>query len=121
MESEATELTVLFTTDKDLHKLNFEYRGKDYSTDVLSFPMQKDDYLGDLAISVQTSRKQAKTYGCRLHEEILRLLIHGILHLEGFDHEGVPKMEAQRMRRKEKQLYLEICKLWPKRFSPPQN
>ncbi|HMO17682.1 MAG TPA: rRNA maturation RNase YbeY [Oligoflexia bacterium] len=119
--SESTEVTVLFSDDLELKSLNSQFRGKDYPTDVLSFPLERKGYLGDLAISVQTARKQAKKFDCRLHEEILRLIIHGILHLEGFEHEGVSKSEAQKMKRKEIKLYNQVCKKWPKRFSLPLN
>lgn len=119
--SSAKELSVLFTDDKEVRVLNRDFRGKDKPTDVLSFPLEREGYLGDIAISVQTARRQAKEYGSRLHEELVRLLIHGVLHLEGYDHEGVSKSEAQKMRRKEKQLYNMVCKEWPMRFSPIQN
>ncbi len=116
MESEGKEVTILFTDDVEIRELNCNFRGKDKATDVLSFPLEKDGYLGDIAISVQTARRQAREYGTSLRGEILRLLIHGVLHLEGFQHEKVSRGEAQKMRRKEKHLYGIISEKWLNRF-----
>ena len=106
--SETDELSIVFTSDKNIQVLNRDYRKKDKATDVLSFPQivkGKGSFpsksLGDLVISVDTAKIQAKKYGVTFKEEIARLLVHGILHLAGYDHEGVTKKEAQRMRRKE--------------------
>lgn len=116
LESEAKELSILFTDDTEICNLNNDFRGKNKATDVLSFPLEKNDYLGDIAISVQTARKQAKAYGTSLRSEILRLLIHGILHLEGYEHENVSRATARKMQLKEKYLYGVISKKWPNRF-----
>lgn len=106
------QLSVLFCKDPEIHKLNLSYRGKDKPTDVLSFSAQEgaempgtENVLGDLVISVDTAKLQAKEYGVSFENEILRLLIHGILHLAGYDHENVSKAEAQRMRRLEQKIY----------------
>jgi probable rRNA maturation factor len=116
LESRAKEVSILLTDDAEIRELNRDFRGKDKATDVLSFPLERDGYLGDLVISVQTARKQAREYETPLRSEILRLIIHGILHLEGFEHEGVSRSEAQKMRRKEKYLYGVISEKWPNRF-----
>jgi probable rRNA maturation factor len=121
LESSGEEICILFTDDIEIQSLNRDYRAKDKPTDVLSFPLEKDGYLGDIAISMQTARRQAKEFGAHLRDELLRLIIHGVLHIEGFEYEGVSRSEAQKMRRKEKQLYGMISKKWPKRFSPMQN
>lgn len=108
----ARNLSVLLTGDVEIHQLNLHYRGKDKPTDVLSYAAgdnsfpDPDPTLGDLVISFETARKQAKEYGVTVERELLRLLIHGILHLIGYDHEKVPRADAQRMRRKENELYL---------------
>lgn len=102
--SRSKEVTLLFTDDKELQYLNSTYRSKDKPTDVLSF-LSEGVYLGDIAISVQTARRQAKEYAVSLQEEILRLMIHGILHLHGYDHEGVSKAEANKMRKLEARFY----------------
>lgn len=106
-----SEISLLFTDDRTIHRLNLYYRGKDKATDVLSFPQEEDwdttmlsPSLGDLVISVQTARAQAREFGVSIEEEFLRLIIHGLLHLAGYDHEKVPAREAQRMRRAERKL-----------------
>ena len=82
----------LVTTDAELQRLNREFRRKDYPTDVLSFPTASaaaspDDYLGDLAISWQRAREQARDFGHDIETEIRILMLHGMLHLTGLDHE----------------------------------
>ena len=74
------------TGDAELRRLNREYLGKDYATDVLSF-LAGGDELGDLAVSLQRARAQAKQFGHSVTEELQVLLLHGVLHLMGFDHE----------------------------------
>ena len=104
------EISVLFTDDSELRELNKNFRGKDKPTDVLSFPSE-GSYLGDLAISVQTARRQAKEFQVSLQEELIRLIIHGILHLHGYDHVGVGKAKAAKMRRLEKKYFVEIMNI----------
>lgn len=108
----ATELGITITTDKTIRKLNREYRGKDKATDVLSFSYlggcdchEHAKLFGDLVISIETTVRQAKEQDVNLYQELLRLIIHGLLHLAGYDHEYVPKKEAQKMRKLEKRLY----------------
>jgi len=80
------EVEVLLANDRTLRRLNRQYRGKDKPTDVLSFPATAN-YAGDLAISLDTAQKQANEHGHSLRDEIRVLLLHGILHLSGMDHE----------------------------------
>ena len=82
----------LITTDAELRRLNREFRGKDYATDVLSFAAAgpiggPDGYLGDVAISWQSAREQAREFGHTVETEIRVLMLHGALHLAGMDHE----------------------------------
>jgi len=107
-----TELSVLLTGDEEVRRLNREWRGKDSPTDVLSFPAiapaeagtmaGKGGFrvIGDVVISLDTAVEQAERLGVTLLEEASRLLVHGILHLSGFDHERSPA-EARRMRKLE--------------------
>lgn len=93
-------------TDPTIHILNRQYRGKDKPTDVLSFPLADElhpELLGDVVISVDTAARQAQRRGHSLREEIQTLLIHGVLHLLGYDHE-VSRSEAIRMHRKEREI-----------------
>jgi probable rRNA maturation factor len=81
---------VLLTTDATLRRLNRDFRGKNKATDVLSFPAPPafaDQHAGDLAISLETAARQAATFDHPLAAEVKILLLHGLLHLAGFDHE----------------------------------
>ena len=82
-------LNVVFVTDPYIQALNKAYRAKNKPTDVLSFNYQDQgsDLLGEVYISVDTAAKQAVEHGHGLVEELIKLLIHGILHVHGFDHE----------------------------------
>ncbi len=78
---------VLIAGDRALQRLNREFRGKDYATDVLSFPAETADYLGDIAISWQRAATQASEFDHDLHQELHILMLHGLLHLLGMNHE----------------------------------
>src|ERR1700736_1567128 len=81
---------VLLADDPTLRHLNKTFRGKNKSTDVLSFPAPSAfaaKHAGDLAVSLETAARQARTYGHTLDEETKILLLHGLLHLSGEDHE----------------------------------
>ncbi len=86
------ELSIVVCDDVMIRELNSEYRGKDRPTDVLSFPMLDDDdggdvsLLGDVVISLETATRQARSRKHPLLTEVTFLLIHGILHLVGYDH-----------------------------------
>ena len=75
------------TGDAELRRLNHAYLGHDYATDVLSFPCADTAFLGDLAISRQRAAAQAQRFGHDVHQEIEVLMLHGLLHLLGHDHE----------------------------------
>jgi probable rRNA maturation factor len=84
------EVEVLLADDATLRRLNKSFRGKNKATDVLSFPTPPEianHHAGDLAISLETAAHQAATYGHSLRDEIRILLLHGLLHLSGEDHE----------------------------------
>jgi probable rRNA maturation factor len=102
------EVGVVITTDEEVHALNKEYLGHDYKTDVISFGMENDrdfitpserpPYLGDIAISYDRAAEQAPDYGHSTEEEVSTLLIHGLLHLLGYDdtsEEDKEKMHAR--------------------------
>jgi len=113
LEFDEKEVTVLFTDNDEIQELNEAFRKKNKPTDVLSFPMPDDDYLGDMVISVEKAESQSITFECSLQEELVRLLIHGFLHLNGLDHVGVPRNEAAKMRRIEKKLMQDFKEKWP--------
>ncbi len=84
------EVEVLLTSDRELQRLNKNFRNKNKPTDVLSFPSPPEiarEHAGDLAISLETAARQAEVYGHSLRDEVRILLLHGLLHLSGFDHE----------------------------------
>jgi probable rRNA maturation factor len=84
------EVDVLLAGDRTLRRLNREFRGKDKATDVLSFPAAEEFarvHAGDLAISLDTAARQAGEHGHSLRDEVRVLLLHGLLHLRGMDHE----------------------------------
>ena len=79
--------TIAFVSDKRIRELNRQFRGIDKATDVLSFPAEEKLNLGDIAVSVDTAAVQAKENGLTLEGEIAQLILHGLLHLCGYDHE----------------------------------
>jgi probable rRNA maturation factor len=110
------ELAVLLCDDAEIHELNRQWRGKDRPTDVLSFSQEEGDdvlfvgdddgpgrVLGDIVISVETAARQAEAGGWTLEEESVRLLLHGLLHLLGYDHED-GGAEEERMKAEEGRL-----------------
>jgi probable rRNA maturation factor len=116
----SAELGILFVGDQRMRGLNRRYRGKDRTTDVLAFAMREaarpevsrliPDMLGDVVISIPTAWRQAKEARWTLDEELACLLIHGILHLCGYDHERGEK-EARRMHRRERMILRSIARL----------
>lgn len=117
-------LSLSFVGDAAMRRLNHEHRGKDRTTDVLSFPLHEpfavpkragpgepELLLGDIIISVDVAARQAAAYDASLQREIERLLIHGVLHLLGHDHEE-PR-ERARMLREERRLAAAIGLPWP--------
>jgi probable rRNA maturation factor len=94
LPTEKREATVVFVSDAAIRKLNREFRGRDYATDVLSFPAQAEPFeteaqfhLGEVVISVERAEEQARKNNVRLENEIQQLILHGLLHLCGYDHE----------------------------------
>lgn len=93
LETGTVEVGVLICDDATIRSLNRHYRGKDAPTDVLSFPVsgaqpEGPPYLGDVAISLETARRQAAFAGCTLERELGTLLLHALIHLCGYDHES---------------------------------
>lgn len=92
-ESKGKGVTVAFVADRKMRSLNSEFRGVNKTTDVLSFPAEQEEFesfdntLGDVVISVEQAERQAKENGLTLEEEISQLILHGLLHLCGYDHE----------------------------------
>jgi probable rRNA maturation factor len=92
-ESKAKSATIVFVSDRKMRELNKQFRGKNSTTDVLSFPFEADEFdlddnhLGDIVISLEQAQKQANENNLTLELEIKQLILHGVLHLCGYDHE----------------------------------
>lgn len=85
------KVNLVLMSDRKIRKLNREFRGKDKATDVLAFPYNvaanfSSPYLGDVIISRDTARRNAKRFGVSYRDELKRLVIHGALHILGYDH-----------------------------------
>ena len=105
-----SELSIALVDDAEIRRLNDEWRGKKRSTDVLSFSLLEGDgarhrgkLLGDVVISVETAARQATARHRGLDEEIGRLVVHGLLHILGHDHEDAA--EAKIMRAEQRRLW----------------
>lgn len=114
----SAEISVTFVDNKEIRKLNAEYRNKDIETDVLSFPMgengQYDEnhatgakILGDVVISIPKALEQAQLYGHSFEREVGYLTVHSVLHLLGYDHEN-GGLDRVRMREKEEYVMDEL-------------
>jgi probable rRNA maturation factor len=118
-------ISISLVDDAEIQTLNRDHRGKDKPTDVLSFPLYEyhrgelvepppyegERLLGDIVISVDTARRQAAGYDAPLQNELYRLLIHGVLHVLGHDHEE--PAERQAMEAEERRLATAIGMPWP--------
>lgn len=114
---ESSEISIEFIGDARMRRLNRVYRQSDRTTDVLAFAAREAEgpslsMLGDVVVSVPMAVRQAKSLGHSLSEELARLLIHGVLHVVGYDHER-SYQDAQRMQRKEHRIFTAI-KPFPK-------
>lgn len=98
----APELSISLVSEETIQKLNAQYRKKNKVTDVLSFPMDDGELLGDIMICVAQAKRQAKEIGHPLKRELEYLTVHGIYHLLGYDH--IKAADAKRMRAKEKKI-----------------
>lgn len=110
-----SEISISFTDDEGIKELNKQYLGRDKATNVLSFSLREGEYgdinpllLGDIVISVDTAQKDALKGRLTFEQEIDFLLIHGILHLSGYNHENTSAEEAAEMERKEKEIFNKI-------------
>jgi probable rRNA maturation factor len=101
-------VTVLVTSNREMRALNSRFRGKKSATDVLSFPSAglAHDFAGDIAISLETAERNAQLLGHSLADEVRILVLHGILHLAGYDHEQDDGQMAKKEQRLRHQLGL---------------
>lgn len=118
---EHSALSLSLVNDARIREMNRQHRGKDKPTDVLSFPLEPsggtgqphdpERLLGDVVISIDTARRQAADYDAPLQNEVYRLLIHGLLHVLGHDHEEPSQRAA--MEAEERRLAHAIGMPWP--------
>jgi len=112
---DGTELSIVIVSNEEIQKINKEYRGKDYATDVISFAMEElgeDELeiigaemprmLGDIIISLEKAEEQAKEYGHSFSRELGFLTIHGFLHLLGYDH--IEEEDEKKMFKRQNEL-----------------
>jgi probable rRNA maturation factor len=112
VERDGFSLSLLFTDDEKIQELNRDFRGKDMATDVLSFSQMEGEefgfenhFLGDIVIAVPYVTKQAQGLGHSVFEEVRYLILHGILHLMGYDHDENEDCEMSRL---EKAIYKKL-------------
>ena len=111
MDYPDAELSILIVDDQQIARLNQQYLNRESPTNVIAFAMQEGpftemapDLLGDVVISVETAHREAKTAGLGMATYFDQLLIHGILHLLGYDHENDPS-EAHKMEQKANKIF----------------
>ena len=112
MDCANKELSISFVDDNTIKQLNNHYLQRDHSTNVLSFSLQEGEYgnvnphiFGDIVISTETAQRDAAKGDLSLSEEIDFLIIHGLLHLLGFNHENTTKAQTTKMQVKERELF----------------
>jgi probable rRNA maturation factor len=107
-----TEISLYFVDDENIKQINKQYLGKDKATNVISFSLREGEYgninphiLGDIILSAETAQRDAIKGNFTITQEIEFLIIHGILHLLGYNHENTTQKETNKMRRKEKKIF----------------
>ena len=109
------ELSVTFVDDSGIQIINSKYLGKNKPTNVISFSLQEGEYgevnpdlMGDIIISVETAQRDAVKGNLSFDEEIIFLIIHGFLHLTGYDHVNTSAENIRKMKKREKELFLKL-------------
>lgn len=109
------ELSVTIVGDRSIRTLNRDYLGRDKATNVISFAMQEGEFgainpevLGDVVISADTAAREAEEAGESFLSRLYFLLLHGILHITGYDHERSGEAEAARMEAKEREIFSQL-------------
>ena len=117
LESPDAELSLVIVDDARMTELNKRYLNRSGPTNVIAFPMRAGDFsditphlLGDVVISAETARQEAEAIGIRLALRLSELLVHGVLHLFGYDHEKSEK-ESSRMQQKSDELMVIIAEM----------
>jgi len=110
------ELSLLLVDDSLIRELNRKHLGRNRPTNVLAFSMREGEFsslhphlLGDLVISVETAKRQSNRFGLNEREMVILLMVHGVLHLIGYEHEGTKK-GAREMLLKQRELFDQVIK-----------
>ena len=110
-----SELSILLVDDAQIHEINRDYLDHDYPTNVISFAMREGEgteiqpgLLGDVVISVETARRDAEEAGEGFESELYFLLLHGVLHLLGYDHERGSEEDARCMEAREREVFEQL-------------
>jgi len=108
------EISLLFVDDEGIKKINYQYLNRNYPTNVIAFSMREGEFgdinphiLGDVVISVETALRDAEKENIRFEDELDYLMIHGILHLLGYNH-GKSEIESRRMKEKENEIFFQV-------------
>ena len=111
------EISITFVDNEAIQIINQKYLGRNKPTNVISFSMQEGEFgdinptvLGDIVVSVDTAERDADSGNLSFDEEILFLIIHGLLHLTGYNHENTTKANTLKMQKKEKELFALLTK-----------
>lgn len=114
LDCQDKEISFLFVDDDGIREINKKYLGRDYPTNVIAFSMTEGEFgdispdmIGDVIISAETALKDARSANIEFEEELDFLMIHGILHLLGYDHE-TSEADAKRMKKKEEELFFAL-------------
>ena len=99
---EKYSISLILVDEEEIQKINSQYRALDYPTDVISFPSDEDEYLGDIFICLEKVYEQARSYSHSNEREFAFLLVHGILHLFGYDHDN--ETAEQKMIEKQEEI-----------------
>lgn len=109
------ELSLLFVDNEEMRKINKLYLNRDHTTNVIAFSQKEGelgslnpDILGDVVVSVEKAAFDAEKSGLSLEDELDFLVIHGILHLLGYDHENCGEAQAQMMKNKSEEIFLNL-------------
>lgn len=109
--AQADSLQMVFVSKSEIKRLNREFRGKDRPTDVLSFAPNEPGSLGELVFSLEVLKQQAREHDMKFHDELGYMVLHGVLHLLGYDHEG-SESAANRMFRLQDKVFDAARRHW---------
>lgn len=120
------ELSLVLTDDQEIHLLNRQYLDRDRPTNVIAFPMQEGQFstitptlLGDVVISLDTTFREAEAAGQPMEKRLKELIIHGILHLFGYDHEQSPDEEERMFKKSDQLMRLVDAQNYPELITEP--